>query len=81
MHNAWLMDLRSQPPEIVARVQTKDRAVMVASAQALVCAFPEGHFTIVHEVNAEPLHIVPLGALTEEGYEDAVRKYMAQVRP
>lgn len=79
MYNAWLMDMRAQPPAIVARVQAKDRAILVASAQALARAFPESHFTLVHEVNAEPLHIAPPGALTEEEYDMAIESFKRSV--
>lgn len=75
MYVAWMMDMRAQPPEIVARVEAQDRAVLVASVQALTRAFPEGHTTWVHGVNAEPLHIAPPdGRMSKEEYDRTVER-------
>jgi hypothetical protein len=57
MYNVWLMDLRAQPPAIVAHISSSNRDVTVALAQAAARTYPGPEFTLVHEVGSEPIEI------------------------
>lgn len=57
MHNVWLMDLRAQPPVIAAHLSSANHDVLRGLTVAAAGAFPGPEFTLVHEVDAEPMRI------------------------
>lgn len=57
MFNVWLIDLRAQPPAIVAHITSSNRAVVEGLAVAAARTFPGPEYTLVHEVGAEPMVI------------------------
>jgi hypothetical protein len=57
MYNVWLMDLRAQPPAIVAHISSASREVIVALTEAAARTYPGPEFTLVHEIGSEPIEI------------------------
>jgi hypothetical protein len=57
MHNVWLVNLRAQPPRVAASVQAAEPEILLACAQAIAEKFPGPEFTLVHEVNSDPLRL------------------------
>jgi hypothetical protein len=53
MHNVWVLNVRAQPPVVVAQVAAKERKTLVAAARALAAAFPGPEFTLVHQIGSQ----------------------------
>lgn len=53
MRNAWVLDLQSQPPIVVAHVASETDEMHRKCLGVLATTFPEPHFTIVQEVGVD----------------------------
>lgn len=57
MYNVWLVNIGAQPPKVVAHVQAAEPEILVVCAQAIADKFPGPHYTLMHQVNSDPLRL------------------------
>lgn len=55
MYTVWVLNLLARPAMVMAHVTSRDKPGIERAAAALAVAFPGPEFTLVHEVNSQPL--------------------------
>lgn len=57
MYHVWVLNMRAQPPTIEAHAESGNVDTLKKCAWAFAATFPGPEFTLVHEINAQPLEI------------------------